>query len=518
MYQVVSFFSKEPVTTNSFVFTSPDTPWEVLVDLNKAKQKISLDAFKKDSPRLTKYLPLMPINKPEAFVTLQEMATPLLRSQALEKKLNCELFFKLEGKNQTGSFKDRGSALEISVAKELGAKAIILASTGNMAASCACYASKANIPCYILVPEGVPMNKMAQVIAFGGRIVQIKGTYNDAAALAEKIARKMGFYLAGDYAFRIEGQKTAAFELADQFALDVPDVVIVPMGCGTNIAAYAKGFQEYYQLGLINKMPQMIGVEASGADAIVQSFNKNEKTITPLKSINTLASAIAVPDPIDGIKALAAIYATHGKAVSVTDQAILEAQHLLATSEGIFAETSSAATIAALEQLKDQLQDKKVVCILTGDGLKDANIILKASTKPLTIYPDENEFIRLYNTDFFASKHMIFADKNKVLFTQSPSIDEINQHINTIFSANYQNEYLERIKVMLDSILHKGKPITISDLQDCINEALEAKSSHAHQVFSVLDYEVKSKKDHKSHAKITVDIDGLQQQGEADGA
>ncbi len=517
MYQVVDFFTKQPVSPNSFVFTDSETPWEVLVDLDLAKQKLILEDFKRESPRLTKYLPLLPLKKPEDFVSLQEIATPLLRSKKIGHDLNIDLLFKLEGKNQTGSFKDRGSALEISVAKELGAKAIILASTGNMAASCACYASSAKIPCYILVPEGVPMNKMAQVIAFGGRIVQIKGTYNDAAALAEKIARKMNFYLAGDYAFRIEGQKTAAFELADQLAFDVPDVVIVPMGCGTNIAAYAKGFAEYLQLGLIKKIPQMIGVEASGADAIVRSFNQGAKTITPLKTINTIASAIAVPDPIDGIKALDAIYSTQGQAIAVSDQEILEAQHHLAKYEGVFAETSSAATIAALSKIKN-LSGKKVVCILTGDGLKDASLVLKSSTKPLTIYPDENEFLRLYHTEFFDSNNMFFSDKNKVLFTTSPSIDEISKNIKNLFSAQYSEDYLSRIKLILDKILHKGKQITISDLQDSIQEALEAQPVSKKKIFSVLDYQVTTRKDQKSHANIKINIAGFEQDGQADGA
>lgn len=517
MYQLVNFFSKTPVVATGFVFTDT-APWEILMDLKIAKDKISFADFKSRTPNLSKYLPLMPIKNTDNFVSLQEIATPLLTSKNIGKSLGIELLFKLEGKNPTGSFKDRGSALEISVAKELGAKAVILASTGNMAASCACYASRAQMPCYILVPEGVPMNKMAQVIAFGGHIIQIKGTYNDAAKLAESIARKMDFYLAGDYAFRIEGQKTAAFELADQLSFDMPDVVIVPMGCGTNIAAYAKGFNEYLQLGLIDKIPKLIGVEATGADAIVRAFEQHAMQVTPLHSINTIASAIAVPDPIDGAKALQAIYTTDGEAIAVSDQEILEAQYLLSTHEGIFVESSSAATIAAVQKISKKYSGQKIVCILTGDGLKDASVVLKSAFKPLTIHPSEAEFLQLYENHFFDSKSMFFADKNKDVFEKSPSSAQIKTAINTLFDANYADIYIDKIKSTLDKILQKGKHITISDLQDSMQDALEVQQEHGQKIFSVVDFEVTSGKDRKSAAKVTVNIAGEKHAANAEGA
>lgn len=518
MYQLVNFFSKQPVSATGFVFADNQVPWEILMDLSSLKEQDALLHFKAQPPRLTKYLPLMPLNKPSDFVSLQETATPLLQSKTLGADWGIDLLFKLEGKNPTGSFKDRGSALEVSVAKELGAKAIILASTGNMAASCACYAAAAQMPCYILVPEGVPMNKMAQVIAYGGHIVQIKGTYNDAAQLAEILARKMEFYLAGDYAFRVEGQKTAAFELIDQLLLQAPDVVIVPMGCGTNIAAYAKGFNEYLQLGLIDKIPQFIGVEAQGADAIVRSYQKNETHITPLNSINTVASAIAVPNPIDGIKALQAIYFSKGQAIAVSDQEILEAQYLLATHESVFVESASAATIAAVKKLAPELVGEKVVCICTGDGLKDANVVLKSATKPLTIYPDENEFLRLYQNNFFSGKNMFFSDKNKTLFEQSPSLEQIKQKIDELFATSYHEDYLFKIKLILDKILQKGKSITLSDLQDSIQDALEMQHVIKPKLFSVLDFEVTAGKDRKSSATVIVALAGHEHKASALGA
>ncbi len=395
MYQLVDFVTKKSVLPHNMVFTGENSPWEVQMDLGKIKDELYINYFKTIPPSLSKYLSLMPIQTGSNFVSLSETATPLVKSKVLGPELGIDLYFKVEGKNPTGSFKDRGSAVDISVAKEMGAKAVILASTGNMAASCACYAAAAHLPCYILVPEGVPMGKLAQVIAFGGHIVQVQGGYNEAAYLAEKIADRMGFYLAGDYAFRVEGQKTAAFEVVEQLFFQSPDLVIVPIGCGTNLAAYAKGFDEYRSLGLISSVPALMGVQAQGAAAVVNSFENHQNTITALNEINTVASAIAVSHPIDGVKALEAIYSTKGRAVSVSDQDMLQARYRLSSEEGLFVESASAATIAALFKTAaaGQLEAKKIVCVLTGDGLKDANVLLQSFEKTPTIEPSEDAFL-----------------------------------------------------------------------------------------------------------------------------
>jgi threonine synthase len=521
MYQLVDFVTKKIVNPRGFVFTGEDSPWEIQMDLAAVKAKINLDYFKMAPPCLTKYLAFMPIAKVSEFVSLRETATPLIKSKVLSQQLGLDLYFKVEAKNPTGSFKDRGSAVDISVAKELGAPAVILASTGNMAASCACYAAAAKIPCFVLVPEGVAVAKLAQVIAFGGHIIQVKGNYNDAARLAEIIAEEKGFYLAGDYAYRVEGQKTAAFEMMDQLFFQPPDVVVVPIGCGTNMAAYAKGFVEYYELGLIHKIPKLIGVQASNANAVVNSFERQEKTITPLTSANTLATAIAVPNPIDGIKALDAIYTTQGSAVSVTDQEIMQAQYLLSTEEGLFVESASAATLAALIKLKQQgntsYSNQKIVCILTGDGLKDANVVLKAALKPPTIYPDKKEFFTLYENNFFQGKSMIFVDKNKVLFQIEPTLAQIKEQLSSLFNADYSDDYLLKIKAVLLRILQKGKAITVSDFQDSIQDALEAAPNKANKVFSILDFEITTGKNRAAKAQVTLQIAGETRQAEAGG-
>ncbi|MCB0340338.1 MAG: threonine synthase, partial [Bdellovibrionales bacterium] len=304
MYYLADYVTKSEVKSENFVFTGANHPWEVIMDLDRIRSMINVEYFRKSPPFVSKYLPFLPVKNYSNFVSLQEGATPLIRSKVIGKRLGLDLYFKIESKSPTGSFKDRGSAVEVSVAKEMGAKGIAVASTGNMAASCACYAAAAGIPCFVFVPEDVPQSKLAQVIAFGGRIVQVKGSYNDAATLAHQAAEKLGFYLAGDYAFRVEGAKTAAFELIDQFYFQVPDAVLIPMGCGTNLAAYHKGFREFLSLGYIDRLPQLVGVQATGASAIVNSFHKGTNTIDALGEVNTIASAIAVPNPLDGTKAL----------------------------------------------------------------------------------------------------------------------------------------------------------------------------------------------------------------------
>lgn len=504
MYQIVNFADKKPVTFNNLVFTGKDSPWEVLMDLDIIKSKIYLDYFKIATPSLAKYLPFMPIKDSSQFISLHEAATPLIKSKSIGKKLGIDLYFKHEAKNPTGSFKDRGSAVDVTVAKEFNAKGIVVASTGNMAASCACYAAAANIPCFIFVPEGVPVSKLAQVIAFGGRIVQIKGTYNDCAFLAEKIAEKMGFYLAGDYAFRVEGQKTAAFEIIDQMFFHEPDVVIVPIGCGTNITAYAKGFQEYRALGLIEKMPKLFGVQATGACAVVNSFLKNRADIQPLSSAQTIATAIAVPNPIDGIKALDAIYSTDGDAIAVTDQEMLQAQYQLATEEGLFVESASSATLAALLKKYDgKLENKKIVCVLTGDGLKDPSIILKTAIKPPTIYPEEKEFLSLYQNGFFESKP-IFVDQDQIVFKQESDLKQLKHYLQTISTTDYSEDYIEKIQRMIIGFLQKGKVVTLSDLQDILQDTQETLRSKKKECFVVTDFETKTGKDRIPEASVTV--------------
>lgn len=506
MFKIIDFVTKRDVKPHNLIFAGEKNPWEVVMDIQAVKQKLPAD-FQQQPPRLLKYLPLMPIKDPESFISLGENATPLIKSHYFSKKLDIELYFKLESENPTGSFKDRGSAVDISVAKERKAKAIILASTGNMAASCSCYAAAAELPCFVVVPEDVPMSKLAQVISYGGKIIQVKGNYNDAAQLAYDSAKKHGFYLAGDYAFRVEGQKAAAFELIEQMNFKAPDAIIIPIGCGTNLTAYEKGFREYQQLGFVDKIPQLIGVQSSGANPVVNSYRNQSSSITPLPQINTIASAIAVGDPLDGLKALAAIRDSQGEAQDVSDIEILEAKHLLSTKEGLFVESASAATLAYLLKYgkQRQLSGKKIVCVLTGDGLKDPSVVMKHAIKPPSIAPNLEAFNHLYKSSFFSSKTMVFAEHEEILVSELPSESELKNLLKQLFGASYESQYIKKMRSIIAEILKKGKKLSFSDLQDVVQDAIK-KVDEQVKLFSIVDFNVSAAKDKESLAGVKVKL------------
>ncbi len=505
MYIFRDFQSREEVTTDSLVFTGKGRPWEVVMNLAEVKKKINLEFFRKTPPFISKYLPLLPVREYGNFVSMGEGETPLIRSNVLEKEFSAQIFFKLEGQNPTGSFKDRGSAVELSVAKEYGAKGIILASTGNMAASCACYGAAARIPCYVIVPEGTPQSKMAQVIAYGGRIVQIKGGYGDAARLAEEVAREYGFYLAGDYAFRAEGGKTAAFELIEQLHYQLPDIVVVPIGCGTNIASYYKGFKEYLELGLISKIPRLIGVQAEAANPVVRAFQSGKSTFEPLAEVRSLARAIAINDPLDGIKALDAIYNTNGIAIDLTEEEMVRCQYELSKEEGIFAETSSAAGLSALRKLKEKedLRNKTIVCILTGTGLKDPDPIIRSSLQPGSIFPSIEEFRNIHEKDLKKSPKLHFLGDLQFAFSKDASKEEVRTYIQTHLKIALEKSSLEKVYAAITSFLSRGIPVLTSDLKYIIEEVIEEEDL-SHPVFSVESYSLSAHSNQPVESQITV--------------
>src|SRR5574341_1107208 len=386
-------------------FSTCGKPLQVTYDYGYIKARLNRYSLKRSPIKALKYLDFYPILNLDMVVSLDEGGTPLYATRRLGERYGLRhLSIKNEGANPTGVFKDRGTLVEITKAKEQGASAIAVASTGNMAASVSAYSSSAGLPCYVLVPEGTAIGKLAQALSYGARLLQVRGTYTDAARLTEAMAERHGFYLAGDYAFRVEGQKSLAFEIIEQLDWQAPAAVIVPTGAGTNLAAIWKGFKEFYELGLIERLPRLVAVQPHGCCPIVSAFNQGREDVVAVEKPVTVASGVAAGDPPDGLKDLAALRESGGCGVILTDAAILEAQQELAHLESIFVEPAGAIPIAALGSLAKTARirpDEVVVCVATGNGLKDPRAALKvlpslASIEPTSAEVDKFLKLKLY--------------------------------------------------------------------------------------------------------------------------
>ena len=338
---------------------------------------------------LTRYGDFLPITPATPLITLGEGDTPLVRSQGLAAELGCgELFFKVEGCNPTGSFKDRGMVVAVAKAMEAGSSAIMCASTGNTSASAAAYGARCNLRTIVVVPKGnIASGKFAQAIAYGAKIVAIEGNFDQALSIVRSLVQKYPITLVNSLnPHRIEGQKTAAFEIVDVLG-DAPDYLFIPVGNAGNITAYWKGFVEYHQSGRASHPPKMMGFEAEDSAAIVRG--------EPIAEPKTIASAIRIGNPASWQGAAAARDESGGVIDCVSDEEILAAHQILATREGLFAEPASAASLAGLIKLVKSGVDfhaKRVVCVLTGNGLKDPDIVTK-NAAPFLELPAELDVI-----------------------------------------------------------------------------------------------------------------------------
>ncbi|MEG0250736.1 MAG: threonine synthase [Peptostreptococcus sp.] len=330
---------------------------------------------------MNKYKKYLPINENTPEVSLYEGNTPLIKSENLSKELGIDLYFKFEGLNPTGSFKDRGMFMAVAKAIESGSKTIMCASTGNTSASAAAYGARYGLKTIVLIPDGyVAMGKLAQALQYGAQVVAIEGNFDDALNLVKEITSTHPITLVNSLnPYRIEGQKTGAFEIVDDLG-EAPDYLAIPVGNAGNITAYWKGFKEYKEDGRIDKLPKMKGYQAKGASPIVE-----EKVF---ENPETVATAIRIGNPASWDKALKARDESDGSIKAVTDEEILEAYRLLSNREGIFAEPASAASLAGvIQSVKngDIEKGSKVVAILTGNGLKDPDTCLESAQKPVSI-------------------------------------------------------------------------------------------------------------------------------------
>ncbi|MBE7189181.1 threonine synthase [Jatrophihabitans endophyticus] len=330
------------------------------------------------------YRDRLPVSAGTPVVTLFEGNTPLVPARTLSERTGCTVYLKVEGANPTGSFKDRGMTMAISKAAEEGAQAVICASTGNTSASAAAYAVRAGMTCAVLVPQGkIALGKLAQALVHGAQLLQVDGNFDDCLELARKLAVDYPVSLVNSVnAYRIQGQKTAAFEICDQLGAP-PDVHCIPVGNAGNITAYWMGYREYAEDGVTDRTPRMFGFQAAGAAPIVMG--------APVTRPTTIATAIRIGNPASWTNAEAARDESGGLIDAVTDRQILQAYRLIARSEAVFVEPASAASVAGLLATADDgrlPRGSTVVCTVTGNGLKDPEWAISGAPKPITVPVD----------------------------------------------------------------------------------------------------------------------------------
>lgn len=337
---------------------------------------------------IEEYREFLPVGNETPVVTLNEGNTPLIKAVNLKKHgLDLEIYFKFEGANPTGSFKDRGMTLALSKAVEAGSKAVICASTGNTSASAAAYAARANIKAIVLIPQGkIALGKLAQALVHGAYVLQVEGNFDEALNIVKILVEKHPITLVNSInPFRLEGQKSAAFEVCDQLGF-TPKYHALPVGNAGNVTAYWKGYKEYHKKGRSASLPVMLGFQAAGAAPIVLGHR--------VEKPETIATAIRIGNPASWKGAVAARDESGGRIEAVTDEEILKAYSLIASTEGIFCEPASAASLAGVIKLNKEgyfNAGDTVVCTLTGHGLKDPDTVFRASKEPIKVKADTGE-------------------------------------------------------------------------------------------------------------------------------
>ncbi|MDA8300782.1 MAG: threonine synthase [Actinomycetota bacterium] len=326
---------------------------------------------------IEEYRDHLPVSEQTPVVTLGEGNTPLLPAPRLSERAGAEVWLKVEGANPTGSFKDRGMTVAISKAVEEGAKAVVCGSTGNTSASAAAYAARAGLPCVVLIPDGyIALGKLAQALVHGAKVVQVRGNFDRALELVRELAGVEPVTVVNSInPYRIEGQKTGAFEITDALG-DAPEVHCMPVGNAGNITAYWKGYREYQDAGKAKRLPRMLGFQAAGAAPIVLGH--------PVEKPETVATAIRIGKPASWYGASAAAAESGGSISAVTDEQILAAYRFLAREESVFCEPASAAAVAGLLEVGVP-EGSRVVCVLTGHGLKDPDVAIGQIAVPRAV-------------------------------------------------------------------------------------------------------------------------------------
>jgi threonine synthase len=419
---------------------------------------------------------------------IRRMYTELRYLSKLSARYDCEIWAKLELQNPSGCFKDRGSYVEVLKAIELEADAICLASTGNMAASVAMYASYFELPCYVFVPESTSEAKTAQATMFNARILRIKGDFSTCEQLCKTFARSGNYYLAGDYVFREEGQKSFSFELIEQQTKDF-DFIVIPVGCGTNFGAIHKGFVEARECGHTTHIPRLVAVQPEESSPVVEGIFKREKIIK--KQVNTMATAVAAADPIDFHKVLKGIDETNGLAFTVTEDDILSSLKEMSVTEGIFTEPACALPLAAVKQYPEEFSGKRCLLVLTGTGLKDTGVVVRNALPSPALDNDIKQVMDFIASGYPQIQQDAFGKSRDTLLTQI-KMDSSQQKI-------FEN-YLQKIN-------KKGKSLSSKELS-VLQSLVFNEIADLEYPVAVTDYEIHMKKSGLVKAKVTMDILG----------
>ena len=374
---------------------------DVIYDYEALKTKITRDILIESRDySLWRYIDMLPVEKRPVSLGLQVGWTPLYRADRLEKELDLDsIYIKDDGRNPTASFKDRASAIGVAKAIELGKNVMCAASTGNAASSLSGFAACAGISTYIFVPSSAPDAKITQLLIYGSNVILVDGTYDEAFDLCVKASQEFGWYnrSCGINPYLVEGKKTVSFEIMEQLNWIVPDKIFISVGDGCCISGAWKGFKELYTLGLIDKLPKMIGVQAEGSNPVNRAFRDGKNYFEYVKP-DTFADSISVGIPRNGLKALRALRESKGDVVDVKDCEILDAMKVMARLTGVFGEPAGVTGFAGLRKMLGQgkvKKDEKVVLIVTGNGLKDIKSAMTAVNKPNAIKPDMDELIKI---------------------------------------------------------------------------------------------------------------------------
>ncbi len=391
MYRLVCVHCAATYVPDQIIYTCERCGHLLTVEYDLDGIDVSRDEWDRRPLSVWRYREILPVRGEP--VSLQEGGTPLYRLTKIGEELGLrELYAKHEGMNPTGSFKDRGMTVGVSMALELGMTSVACASTGNTSASLAAYAAKGGIPCVVLLPAGkVALGKVAQALMHGARVISIRGTFDRALEMVHELCISHGLYLLNSVnPYRLEGQKTIGFEVIDQLG-GVPDRIVLPVGNAGNISAVYKGLRELEALGFIDRLPMMTGIQAEGSQPVVKAIEQNLDELIPEPEPETVATAIRIGAPVNAEKALVAIRATGGTAAAVTDDEILRMQRDLARKEGIGVEPASAASVAGVRRLAEQGlidKDERIVCVVTGHLLKDPETVVRQCESPLEIDAD----------------------------------------------------------------------------------------------------------------------------------